>query len=72
MLRLPAGRIRCVIDTDTRNEIDDQFALAWALLSQDKLDIAGIYAAPYSFLRRWEALRAAARLKAERDRLIRG
>lgn len=64
MLRLPSGRIRCVIDTDTRNEIDDQFALAYALLSQDKLDIAGIYAAPYSFLMRWEKLRAAARLKA--------
>lgn len=63
-LRLPSGRIRCVIDTDTRNEIDDQFALAWALLSQDKLDIAGIYAAPYSFLRRWEKLRAAARVRA--------
>ena len=64
MLRAPVGRIRCVIDTDTRNEIDDQFALAWALLSQDKLDIAGIYAAPYSFLRRWDKLRAAARVKA--------
>ena len=65
MLRIPGGRIRCVIDTDARNEIDDQFALAWALLSQDKLDIAGIYAAPYSFLRRWEKLRAAARVKAD-------
>ncbi len=64
MLRLPGGRIRCVIDTDTRNEIDDQFALAYALLSQDKLDIAGIYAAPYSFLRRWDKLRAAARVMA--------
>ena len=65
MLRTPSGRIRCVIDTDTRNEIDDQFALAWALLSQDKLDIAGIYAAPYSFLRRWDKLRAAARVMAD-------
>ena len=64
MLRPPTGRIRCVIDTDTRNEIDDQFALAYALLSQDKLDIAAIYAAPYSFLMRWEKLRAAARVKA--------
>ena len=63
LLRPPAGRIHCVIDTDTRNEIDDQFALAWALLSQDKLDIAGIYAAPYSFRRRWEKLRAAARVQ---------
>ncbi len=59
LLRLPSGRVRCVIDTDTRNEIDDQFALAWALLSQDALQIEGIYAAPYSFLMRWDELRAA-------------
>ena len=57
MLQLPSGRPRCVIDTDTRNEIDDQFALAWALLSQDELDIEAIYAAPYSFLKRWDELR---------------
>ena len=50
LLRLPSGRPRCVIDTDTRNEIDDQFALTWALLSQDALEIEAIYAAPYSFL----------------------
>ena len=53
LLAPPSGRVRCVIDTDTRNEIDDQFALAWALLSQDKLQIEAITAAPYSFLRRW-------------------
>ncbi|MYD39906.1 MAG: nucleoside hydrolase, partial [Chloroflexi bacterium] len=53
LLRLPSGRVRCVIDTDTRNEIDDQYALVWALLSQDRLQIDGVYAAPYSFLRRW-------------------
>ncbi len=27
----PRGPVRLVIDTDTANEIDDQFALAWAL-----------------------------------------
>ena len=59
LLRLPSGRPRCVLDTDARNEIDDQFALAWALLSQDALQLEGIYAAPYSFLRRWDELRAA-------------
>ena len=45
----PAGPVRVVIDTDTNNEIDDQFALTWALLSQDQLHIEAIYAAPYSF-----------------------
>ncbi|MCY4465612.1 MAG: nucleoside hydrolase [Chloroflexi bacterium] len=63
MLRLPSGHVRCVIDTDTRNEIDDQYALAWALLSQDSLQIDGIYAAPYSFLRRLDELRAADRAR---------
>ena len=67
MLAPPSGRVRCVIDTDTRNEIDDQFALAWALLSQDTLDIEAIYAAPYSFIRRWDELQAAARAKAQPD-----
>jgi len=59
ILRNPLGRVRCVIDTDTRNEIDDQFALAWALLSQDVLDIEAIYAAPYSFRNRLDELRKA-------------
>ena len=63
LLRLPSGRVRCVIDTDTRNEIDDQYALVWALLSQDRLQIDGVYAAPYSFLRRWDELRAADRAR---------
>ena len=41
------GKIRMVLDTDTYNEIDDQFALAYALLSEDKLTVEAIYAAPY-------------------------
>ncbi|MEO1290508.1 MAG: nucleoside hydrolase [Chloroflexota bacterium] len=59
LLRIPSGRVRCVIDTDTRNEIDDQFALAWAFLSQDMLDIEAVYAAPYSFRNRLDELREA-------------
>ena len=43
------GRLRIVIDTDAANEIDDQFALAWAFLSRDRFDIEGVYAVPYSF-----------------------
>ena len=56
----PRGRrLRIVIDTDAANEIDDQFALAWALLRPERLDVAGVYAAPYSFEhRRLEMLRA--------------
>lgn len=50
MLALPAKgqKLRVVIDTDAKNEIDDQFALAWALMSQDQLEIEGMYAAPFS------------------------
>ena len=49
-LSLPKGNLRVVIDSDAKNEIDDQYALAWALLSQDRLEIEGMYAAPYSRL----------------------
>ena len=43
----PTGRVRMVLDTDTYNEVDDQFALVQALLSPDKLDVEAIYAAPF-------------------------
>ena len=46
-LRPPTGHLRAVIDTDTFNEIDDQFALAYALLSPERMSIEAIYAAPY-------------------------
>ena len=48
----PQGPVRVVIDTDAANEIDDQFALAWALLSPEVLQIEGLYAAPFSFAHR--------------------
>ncbi len=48
LLEPPTGRVRLIIDTDTHNEIDDQFALAWALLSQDRFNIEGVLAEPYS------------------------
>jgi inosine-uridine nucleoside N-ribohydrolase len=41
------GKIRVVIDTDTYNEIDDQFAVVYALLSPQQMDVEAIYAAPY-------------------------
>jgi inosine-uridine nucleoside N-ribohydrolase len=41
-------RLRLVIDTDAANEIDDQFALTWALLSSSALHIEAINAAPFS------------------------
>jgi hypothetical protein len=37
-----------IIDTDAHNEIDDQYAIAWTLLSLDKLKLEGVLAEPYS------------------------
>jgi inosine-uridine nucleoside N-ribohydrolase len=47
-LELPKGKIQMVLDTDTYNEVDDQFALAQALLSPDRLDVEAVYAAPFT------------------------
>lgn len=46
-LEKPKGRVDVVIDTDTYNEIDDQFALAYLIRSEEKLDLKAIYAAPF-------------------------
>lgn len=47
LLEPPSGKVRMVLDTDTYNEIDDQFALAYAYLSKDKIQLEAVYAAPY-------------------------
>ena len=46
-LQSPEGKIRMVLDTDTYNEIDDQFAVVYSLLSPDKLTVEALYAAPF-------------------------
>ena len=46
-LRPPAGRVRVVVDTDTYNEIDDQFAVVYALLSPQQLQVEALCAAPF-------------------------
>jgi len=43
----PAGPVRAVLDTDTFNEIDDQFALVQTLLSPERIRLEAIYAAPF-------------------------
>lgn len=47
-LSVPGGKIRLVLDTDAKNEIDDQFAIAWALRSPERFDVEAVYAAPFS------------------------
>ncbi len=47
MLTPPTNRpVRMVLDTDTFNEIDDQFAVVYALISPE-LDVQAVYAAPF-------------------------
>ena len=48
MMEYPKDRIDLVIDTDAATEIDDQFAIAYALLSRERFHIRGIYAAPFA------------------------
>lgn len=45
---VPTGRVDVVLDTDTYNEIDDQYAIAYLLRSQEKLNCVAMYAAPFS------------------------
>lgn len=55
----PDGPLRVVIDTDAANEIDDQFAIVWALLANDRLDVVAVNAAPYAHGPYLAALRSA-------------
>ena len=43
--------ITAVLDTDTYNEIDDQFALSYALLARQAVDLRAVIAAPFSNFR---------------------
>ena len=47
LLEPPQGPVDAVLDTDTYNEIDDQFALVYALLSPEKIRLEAVYAAPF-------------------------
>jgi len=42
------GVVKTILDTDTYNEIDDQFALVQMLLSKERIDVLSINAAPFS------------------------
>lgn len=47
LLESVTGPVSMVLDTDTYNEIDDQFALVYALLSKERLKLEAVYAAPF-------------------------
>jgi len=46
-LERPTGKVDVVLDTDTYNEIDDQFALSYMIKSGDMLNVKAVYAAPF-------------------------
>jgi len=50
-LKKPDNMIDVVVDTDTYNEIDDQYALAYLINSDEKLNLQAIYAAPFTTYR---------------------
>ena len=47
-LKAKKGIVKVILDTDTYNEIDDQFALVQMMLSHERIKVEGIYAAPFS------------------------
>jgi inosine-uridine nucleoside N-ribohydrolase len=47
LLQPPIRPARIILDTDTYNEIDDQYALAYALLSPERIEVEAVYAAPF-------------------------
>ena len=43
----PQGPVDVVLDTDTFNEVDDQFALSYLLAWRERLQVQALYAAPF-------------------------
>ena len=43
----PTGKVDAVLDTDTYNEVDDQFAMSYMLKRTDRICTKAIYAAPF-------------------------
>ncbi len=46
-LNPPDRQIDAILDTDTYNEIDDQFALAYMVRSKERINVKAVYAAPF-------------------------
>lgn len=63
LLAPPAGKVRLILDTDTANEIDDQFTLAWTLLSTDRIELEAVTAEPFSFQHLQRAMLRAAQIR---------
>ena len=47
MLECPKSKVDVVLDTDAYNEIDDQFAISYALKSKEQIKLIALLAAPF-------------------------
>ncbi len=47
-MECPAGPVDMVLDTDAYNEIDDQYAISYAIYAPEKLNVKAFYAAPFT------------------------
>lgn len=47
-LSVPTKKVDAILDTDTYNEIDDQFALTYFMRCEEKINPVAIYAAPFA------------------------
>ena len=47
-LEVPTEKVDMILDTDAYNEVDDQFAIAYALLSPERINTVAITAAPFA------------------------
>ncbi|MBQ6544773.1 MAG: nucleoside hydrolase [Lachnospiraceae bacterium] len=47
MLDCPKGPVDMVLDTDAYNEVDDQYAISYAVHASEKLCVKAFYAAPF-------------------------
>ena len=48
MLTSPTEPVDLVMDTDAYNEIDDQYAISYAVFAPEKLRVKALYAAPFT------------------------
>lgn len=46
-LQVPQGIVDVILDTDTYNEVDDQYAISYMLLSPERIRVKGLCAAPF-------------------------
>ena len=46
-LSVPTGRVDVILDTDAYNEVDDQFAIAYLLHAEERVNLLGFCAAPF-------------------------